>query len=153
MTENVDLFGDPVPDGRGRPGRPQHVATLENRNKVSMLLAFGWNSDRVANALKITAKTLRRHYSRELRVRDQARDRLDAAVAMRTWKEAEAGNMSAMRLFVHLVDRNDLRLLGGQRREEAKPLKLGKKEVAQLEALTSDVDTPIGRLMAKQRMN
>ena len=148
MAENLDLFGDPIPEGRGRPGRPMHVPTQENRNKVSMLLAFGWNNERIAQALHIDPKTLRRHYSRELRFRDEARARLDAALAMRLWKQVEAGNVSAMREFRDLLEHNDLMLLGGQPKPEPKPPRLGKKEAAEAAAQTPDLDTPLGRLMA-----
>jgi len=47
-----DLFGDPVSEYRPKGGRPQHLATQENRNKVSMLVAFGWNNERIARALR-----------------------------------------------------------------------------------------------------
>jgi hypothetical protein len=42
MVEIFDIFGDPMPANWGQRGRPQHVPTQQNRNKVSMLLALGW---------------------------------------------------------------------------------------------------------------
>jgi hypothetical protein len=149
MDEVFDLFGDPVRPYNPKGGRPAHIATQENRDKVSLLLAFGWSNERIAQALHVCLPTLRSRYFSELRARDQMRDRLDAALAMRMWREAQTGNVGAARLFVQLVDRNDLRVLGGpQRRAEPKPPKLGKKEAAALEAQTPDTETPLGRLMA-----
>ena len=147
-AQNFDLFGDPVAEHGPRGGRPPHIATQENRNKVSMLLAFGWNNERIARAIHVTPKTLRRRYFPELRFRDEARDRLDATLAMNLWRQVEAGNVSAMREFRDLVEHNDLMLLGGQRRPEPKQPKLGKKE-ALLAAQKPDLATPAGRLMAE----
>jgi hypothetical protein len=110
MSEILDLFGDPVPEGWGRRGRPQHIATQQNRNKVMMLLAFGWNNERIARALGITLPTLRRNYFRELKFRDEQRDWLDASLAARLWEQVEAGNVAAMKEFPQLVERNDLML-------------------------------------------
>jgi hypothetical protein len=81
MPQRLDLFGDPVREYRPRGGRPAHIATQGNHNKVSMLLAFGWNNERIARALHITPPTLRARYFSELRYRDEMRDRLDAVVS------------------------------------------------------------------------
>lgn len=46
MSEEIlgrfDLLGDPIPEGFGKRGRPEHIPTVENRNKVRLLLALGW---------------------------------------------------------------------------------------------------------------
>lgn len=107
MDEILDLFGDPIPARHGKPGRPSHMPTVENRNKVIMLLALGWSNERIAGALRITPPTLRRHYFSELKCRDGQRDRMSAALAMRLWSEVQAGNVTAMREFQRFVDRND----------------------------------------------
>src|SRR5579883_3120809 len=117
VSDNFDLFGDPVPENWGRRGRPQHIPTLQNRNKVSMLLALGWSNERIARALRITPPSLRKHYFSQLRYRDEARDRMDAALAMKLWSMVESGNVSAIREFRDFVDRNDLMLSGPQRRQ------------------------------------
>jgi hypothetical protein len=136
-SQHFDLFGDPIPENWGKRGRPQHVPTQENRNKVSMLLAFGWSNDRIAQALHVTPPTLRKHYLSQLRYRGEMRDRLDASLAMTLWRQVEAGNVSAMREFRALLDHNDLMLFGGRRPDpEPKPPKLGKKERALIAANT-----------------
>ena len=147
------MFGDPVPEGWGKRGRPQHIDTQENHNKVSMLLAFGWNNERIANALGITPPTLRKFYFRELKVRDEARDRLDAALAMKVWDRVQAGVVGAMRMFVSLQERNDL-MPFGQRKQgdtKVKTAKLGKKEAAHQAARDPDRSTTLGDLMAQRQ--
>ncbi|MBN8958570.1 MAG: hypothetical protein J0H17_18695 [Rhizobiales bacterium] len=84
MTQSFDLFGDPIPENWGKRGRPQHMRTVENINKVTMLVSLGWSNERVANALDITLPTLRKHYFSLInRLRGTARDRLDATYAAR----------------------------------------------------------------------
>ena len=149
MTETFDLFGDPIPENWGKRGRPQHVATLENRRKVSMLLAFGWNNERIARALHITPPSLRKHYFSELKYRDEARDRLDATLAMTLWRQVEAGSVSAIREFRELLGHNDMMGLA-PRIAQPKPPKLGKKEEALLAAQKPDLDDPLGRIWAER---
>lgn len=150
MSENFDLLGDPIPEGWGKRGRPQHIATRENRNKVVLLLALGWSNERIAAAIGITPPTLRKNYFRELKVRAEARDRMEAAVAARLWKLVEAGNVGAIKAFRAFVDRNDL-IMGAEvfagtntprRAPAARPERLGKKEEALAAAATAGEGTP-----------
>jgi hypothetical protein len=153
MDPIFDLFGDPVPANRGGRGRPEHVATQENRNKVNMLLALGWGNDRIANALHITPPTLRKHYSFELRFRDTARDRLDARLSMKFWEQFMGGNTGAGREFVRLLERNDMAFSrrpapAPAREAETKTAsKLGKKEALDREAQTGHEGTGWGALL------
>jgi len=150
MAQVFDLFGDPVPDNWGGRGRPQHIPTQDNRNKVSMLLAFGWANERIAAALAITLPTLRKHYFSQLKFRAEQRDRMDAALSLRLWQEAMAGNVAAMKEFRALVEKNDLMLYGQPLVPTPKPKqpKLGKKEAAIAAAQTPDTGTTLGELMA-----
>lgn len=148
MDEVVDLFGDPVPEGWGRRGRPAHIPTQQNRCKVSMLLAMGWSNERIANALAVTAPTLRKHYFRELKLRGLARDRLDARLAMLLWAQFEAGNVAAGKEFVRLLERNDLMLYGGGAPAKTPPL--GKKEQALADAQAPNPDSTLGELMMRR---
>jgi len=150
MSANFDLLGDPIPDGWGKRGRPPHVATEKNRNKVMMLLALGWNNERIAAALSITAPTLRKNYFRELKVREAARDRLDASLATMLWTSATEGNVAAMKEFRKLVERNDIMkgqndFIGAQqsRPAPAQP-RMGKKEEATQAAETAGQNTGWG---------
>jgi len=144
MNEKFDLFGDLVPENFGRRGRPQHIATQEKRNKVIMLLAFGWNNERIASALGISEPTLRKFYFRELRFRLEMRDRLDARIAEKLMEGVSSGNISAIREFRRLLERNDIMTPPGSMRPEAKktkPPKPGKKEIMALAARTGHEGT------------
>src|SRR5262249_1997180 len=112
MDQIFDLFGDPVPANWGQRGRPEHIPTQQNRNRVSMLVALGWTNPRIAAALFVTLPTLRKHYFSELKFRDVARDRLDANIAMKLWEGVQAGNVTAIREFQAFKERNDLMLYG-----------------------------------------
>ncbi len=59
-----DLLGDPIPENRGRRGRPPHISTERNRYNIKLLLALWWTSTRIAQALRITRATLRKYYFR-----------------------------------------------------------------------------------------
>ncbi|MEX0304312.1 MAG: resolvase [Leisingera sp.] len=137
--QEFDLFGDPVRQSNGRRGRPAHVATQENRNKVIMLLAFGWGNERIAAALYISPPTLRRYYFSELKARDIQRDRLDLKRYMQVFTAAEQGNVGAMRLLDQLIAKSDLMLTTGkiadaQKRASRKPETEGKKAQERLAA-------------------
>lgn len=145
MAENFDLFGDPVPDGRGGRGRPQHVPTKENRNRVNMLLALGWAGERIAAALRITLPTLRRHYFSELKYREVARDRLEMRRAEQLWKAAEGGNVGAMREFARFLERNDRvvsehAMGAAPGKKEKAPAPVGKKVIDAQRAVAADAD-------------
>lgn len=151
----VDLFGDPVPANWGMRGRPEHVVSAQNRAKVNMLLALGWSNKRIAAALFITQPTLRKHYFSELRFRTVARDRLDAAIAMKLWDGVQDGNVGAIKEFRKFMEHNDLMLYGQTSRPPSptkpKPIKLGKKEAERQAAQQPDLGTPLGELMARRQ--
>jgi ATP/maltotriose-dependent transcriptional regulator MalT len=149
MPEIFDLFGDPVPENWGRRGRPQHIPTTENINTVTMLVALGWSNERIAGRLDITLPTFRKHYfSLVKRIRETARDRLDAAFAMHLWKQVQEGSAGAMRLWLLFMDRNDR--MGAERAmasgtdkppAEATPIeRVGKKILDAQRAMDADAD-------------
>lgn len=147
MSTNFDLLGDPIPDGWGKRGRPPHVASEKKRNKVMLLLAMGWTNSRIASALGITQPTLRKNYFQELRSRELARDRLEAARLDLAWDLAKAGNVGAMREFAKLMERNDRMELerelatAPKRDEKAAPAeRVGKKVMDEMRALDADAD-------------
>lgn len=154
MSANLDLLGDPIPDGFGRRGRPPHLVTEENRSKVRMLLAFDWEEPRIARALRISAPTLRKHYFRELRLVDEARPALDAALIHTTFTEALKGNPTMMKEARKLLERHDLERIGAvPARHDGgglKVAKLGKKEQALADAKEPDVTSSMGELIARR---
>ncbi|MGJ5149855.1 hypothetical protein [Bradyrhizobium sp. HKCCYLR1023] len=145
MGEVFDLFGDPVPANWGKRGRPEHIPTQKNRNRVSLLLAMGWSNARIAAALLVTLPTLRKHYFSELRFRDVARDRLDAGVAEKLWEGVQAGNVGAIKEFRSFMDRNDRmeaeRTMGSTEPAERNDnARVGKKVVDKQRAIDADAD-------------
>ena len=150
MSKTLDLFGDPVPRNFGRRGRPAHIATARNRNRITMLLALGWSNARIASALSITEPTLRKHYFSILEARAIQRDRMEAAIAMKLWEGVQDGNVSATREFIAFLERNDLMTYGHAAPPEPKDKPLGKKEAALAAALEPDASTSLGELMAQR---
>lgn len=139
MAEDLDLLGDPIPANWLKRGRPPHMATEGNRNKVMLLLALGWEEAKVAAALAITLPTLRKHYFRELKVRVEARARLEASMMMGLAAKALSGDVPATREIRRVFEKLDLAetdqsfrgTAAGARRGEAKAPKLGLKEQRQ----------------------
>lgn len=127
-----DLLGDPIPTGFGKRGRPPHVATKENRNKVILLLAQGWPDQRIAGALGVTVPTLKKHYFLELKVREVARDRVEAIGLLSLWNMGREGNVAAMKEYFRRHDN----AMGDVFTDEVErqQRKLGKKEQAKVEA-------------------
>jgi hypothetical protein len=130
-----DLLGDPIPENWGGKGRPAHIPREENRNRIRLLLAFGWTKKRIAQALRITLPTLRKHYSSDLRARDEARPALEAQRLQMVYDQARAGNVGAIKELGRLIERDELhRALPRPATDEA-PDKLGKKERAARDAI------------------
>ncbi|MEE2860853.1 MAG: hypothetical protein VYB46_08585 [Pseudomonadota bacterium] len=144
MDAVFDLFGNPVEAKSGKPGRPRKEATLEDRNKVKMLLAVGWSNDRIASVLHMSLPTFRRLFFQELKFRAVARDMLDARRLELAVKAAGAGNVGAMRQVDRLVEMFDRmeaeRTFAGKRDQAAEQPKekLGKKLMAEKMALDAD---------------
>ncbi len=78
-------------------GRPSHNPTERTRGEVSALAGFGTKEDDIAAYLGIAPKTLRKHYSVELRT---GHVKTNAAVAKSLYKQAIAGNVSAAIFFL-----------------------------------------------------
>ncbi|MES5483589.1 hypothetical protein QMZ05_12595 [Bradyrhizobium sp. INPA03-11B] len=144
MDQIFDLFGDPVPANWGQRGRPEHIPTQQNRNRVSMLVALGWGNGRIAAAMFVTVPTLRKHYFSELAHRRVARDRLEANIAMKLWDGVMAGNVTAIREFQAFKDRNDRmeieRTMGSAQGGESRSERVGKKQLDARRAADADAD-------------
>jgi hypothetical protein len=135
MARDLDLLGDPIPEGHGEPGRPEHIPTVQNRNKVRLLLAMGHTQAKVAAALDVDPKTLRKHYSPELQSRRRARAVLEGALTYAVAAKALEGDVPAYREMRKLLDKvdqaeTDASLRGAAPKPERAP-RLGKKEERQ----------------------
>jgi hypothetical protein len=134
MTEGdyqkFDLLGDPVsPNFKGR-GRPPHQPTDEKRQLVMLLCAFDWSLEKIAAALSITRPTLRKNYLRQLRVKSEARARVEAATLLALMRQVEEGNVAAITRMFARFDRHDIRLTPPPAPKD----KVGKKEAMLLAA-------------------
>lgn len=150
------LFGWLHSPRKGERGRPPHVWSPENSNKIKLLLALGWSNERIANAVGVTLPTLRKHYFSELKVRALARDALDAERFNQLWAAAEKGNVGAMREVARFIEANDQVLRAARERQgqapvaeqpevqpERRALPVGKKQAAAdaaANAIASDPD-------------
>lgn len=160
MTETdhigaLDLFGDPLPANWGKRGRPEHVPTQHNRNRVAMMVALGWSNERIASAVFITLPTLRKHYRSELKFREVARDRLNATLANKLWELFLGGNVAAGKEFRDFIEKNDL-MLYGKSAPPDKPVKepkLGKKEAMLAAAQQPDLGSSLGERMARRQQD
>lgn len=145
----LDLFGLPERAGRGQRGRPAYAPTIQDRNRVRLLLALGWSNQRIASALEITPPTLHKYFKVELAARDHMRDRLDARRFEIAAEQMNSGNIAALRELNKMVEASDRlessrRLTGSQEDEDEKSgrdgrnsspaARRGKKEVAEEEA-------------------
>jgi hypothetical protein len=144
VEAEFDLFGMPVRDRKGKPGRPRYEATEKDRNKVKMLLALGWGGERVANGVGVSLATLKRYFRAELSVREKMRDRLDARRLEIAMEQANQGNIAALKELGRMIERNDLmaldrRIADDQAHEpdEIDDAKLGKKAMASKAAETA----------------
>ncbi|QMV00153.1 hypothetical protein GHV40_01020 [Devosia sp. D6-9] len=135
MSETLDLLGDPIPDGFGKRGRPEHRVTDEKRRLVMQLQAFDWSDTKIAAALSITPPTLRKHYFRELKAKAEARARVEGKLLASLMDQAEAGNVTAIDKYFKRLDRHDLKRLAEEQQQSAPAdrTKMGKKQ-QQLEA-------------------
>lgn len=145
MEPNFDLFGHPVREGYGRPGRPPYEVTEKDRNKVKLLLALGWSPSRIANGIGVSLATLKRYFRAELKSREAMRDRLDARRFEIAMEQANAGNITALKELAAMIDRNDRmeieRSLGAKpKADEAGSPRLGKKAIDEMRAAAADAD-------------
>lgn len=125
-----DLFGDPIlPRQEGR-GRPEHVWSLENSNRVLLAFARGLTVKQAATAIGLSVPTLRKHYFSEVAKRDQAQLRMEMVQLGRLNDLAAAGNVAAEKELAKQLDKMRQRdkAQAMAPAPEARPRKLGKKE-------------------------
>lgn len=152
MSENLDLFGNPIRERFGQRGRPPYEPTDRDRNRIKLLLALGWSTERMANAIGVSPATVKRYFRAELKVRDAMRDRLEMRRFEIAMEQANAGNVAALKELGRLVEHSDLMRMGGhqagrRKADEEKPEKLGKKAEADLAARSAHEDTEWGSLL------
>lgn len=133
-----DLLGDEIPPEHTGRGRPPHVVTTEKRLKVMLLLALEKTEDQIAAAIGITAPTLRKHYFRQLKVRGDARLRLDGEIMATLAREAAGGNVGALKELNKMLESHDhaklAKTVANRQPQAASAPPAGKKEKAKADA-------------------
>lgn len=113
------------------------MPTVETRQKCVLLAAIGRSPDEIAAALSITAKTLRKHYSRELREHDAAKLKVEGKLLVALVREVDKGNVSANKELAKRLEKAGLQQLADRvsgRKSAEKATPLGKKEAAKVAA-------------------
>jgi AraC-like DNA-binding protein len=150
MDVNLDLFGHPIPDWKGKRGRPPYEPTESDRNKIKLLLALGWSIERMANGIGVSPATVKRYFRAELKQRGAMRDRLDARRFELAMEQANAGNVAALKELGKMIERSDAMLIDARLRQghpapaPEKEEKLGKKEAARAAAKHAGKDSDWG---------
>lgn len=116
MNPKFDLLGDPIPEGRGKPGRTGHVPTSENARKIRALLVAGMKPAEIAKQLGISGPTLRKHYFANGKInvkmaRQMATSEMRARNILRLDAQADKGNVSAMRTLETLIDKAEREMI------------------------------------------
>jgi hypothetical protein len=138
--EILDLFGMPILAAKGK-GRPEHVWTVENSNKVNLLFACEKKATEIAHTLGISKPTFYKHYFNEIARAGQAPLMLTGLQLERLNAEADKGNVAAIKALNVMIEREQMRSAEGRVRDrgkgEPKPAPLGKKEQAKVDAATA----------------
>lgn len=119
-------------------GRPEFVATDEDREKVRVLKAGGMSNEAIAEAIGISEPTLRKHFSFDL---EMGAAKVTADILMARYRAAMGGNVTAQNKWLDTAG-----ALPPKPRRKAEP-KPGKKEVAQAEAETAHQSSDWGTLL------
>lgn len=119
----------------GSPGRPPFKPTAAQRRQVEELVSCGMGHTDIARALGIARETLRKYFADEL-AEGLARRRAEVIALL--YKSARKGNVSAQKALDLATARAGAQASFAEDAEPApRPVKLGKKEQAQLDAATA----------------
>ncbi|SDW94638.1 hypothetical protein [Lysobacter enzymogenes] len=119
--------------------RPEHQPTKASRLKVAIAAGGGMRHEEIANALGISAPTLRKHYELELST-GAAEKRMEVlTVAFRT--AVKKGNTSAARLYLQHAPEFEPAPGAAQEPEAAEPKPEGKKAQANAAAIGAETGT------------
>lgn len=105
----TDLFGDPVIPRREGRGRPEHVWSRANSNKVLLAFARGLTVKEAATVIGISSPTLRKVYFSEVAKRNSARLKMEMTQLARLNDQAEAGNVAAEKELARQLEKLRMR--------------------------------------------
>lgn len=122
-----DLLGDPPAPYRDPRGRKKPHINSALRERVAVLRASGMSREEIAQALGWCERTLRTYFLPELTAGRHAKR---AEIIMRLYDMAMAGSVPAMKAFLAMTAEKGAPAT-------ARPVKLGKKEQALLDATSA----------------
>lgn len=135
---DLDLFGDAVQRGEKGRGRPEHVWTLKNSNKVLLMFARRSTKKEAAVAIGVSVPTLQKHYFFELAKREASVLMMEATQLERLNEQAMAGNVAAEKELMKALAKGRIEAMSvsvAQRgRTNPKVPALGKKDSAKAAA-------------------
>ncbi|TGT76735.1 MULTISPECIES: hypothetical protein [unclassified Mesorhizobium] len=109
-----------------KKGRPEFVATDEDRHKVRVLKAGGMSAEAIAEAINISEPTLRKYFSLDLEV---GAAKVTAEMLMARYNAGIGGNVNAQNKWLEAAG-----AIPPKPRREPKPPAKGKKEILEEEA-------------------
>jgi hypothetical protein len=128
MSETTPVF--PVIE-KSKGGRPPHQPSDKDRQMVEALAGFAIPTAKIADVIDIDQKTLLRHYERELRV---GAAKVEAKLAGNLLRLAGGSDGTALKAIMFALN---CRFGWSQYVPRPVEEKLGKKEIAQIEAETA----------------
>lgn len=137
----TDLFGKPVRPNKGQRGRPSLEITQEDRDIVEAALVRGYTNQRICEAVGISLPSLKRHFRASLKMRDQARDRMELALFTAMARAAiEDRRPAAATKLLEMMRRDELLATETRLAKETskRPQPEGKKELDARLALDAD---------------
>ena len=123
------------------PGRPSLKPTSVQREDVRLFKADGWSDHRIARRLGISRPTLLKHFAEEL---ENGADEERHAALRLLKKAASKLNVSAIRDYLKLIDRNQAQDRHLEQPDRLTKPKTGKKEIALEEARRAHHDSDWG---------
>lgn len=139
MAREFDLLGDPIPEGHGKAGAPEHRVTAENINKIRLLVLARWIAKDIANEIGVSVPTLSRHYFKNGSIkaaRARSMAEVKGRVLLQLQKEADGGSVSAQKEIWKIVEKEELLALSKSVPNRAPSAKSkGKKQSAYDRAL------------------
>lgn len=154
MDRKFDLLGDPIPEGRGEPGRTGHIPTAENARKIRALLVAGLKNQQIARELGISVPTLRKHYFQSGKInarlaREMAVAEMRARNILRLDAQADKGSVSAMRALEPLLEKAEREIIEARIGEEGpREQSVGVKR--QREMLGHEADDELDRELSQE---
>lgn len=139
-----DLLGDPWTPPRDPRGRKRHRRLPQVAEKVAVLRALGHRVEDIARRLGLSEPTLRKYYFREL---ENASALAEAVLDEKIWTRAMEGSVPAQRLLKDMLAKGKAAVPLKPVKAPEKAPKLGKKEQANLDALSAHEGTSWGDLL------